>query len=72
MAALKEDYTISHNWEGKRYLGLILDWDYDKRIVMVSMPKYVENALQCFHHVRPKKPQDQPYLHVDPKYVAKK
>ena len=25
MAALKEDYIISHNWKGKRYLGLTLD-----------------------------------------------
>ena len=24
MASLKEYYTISHNWEGKQYLGLTL------------------------------------------------
>ena len=34
------------------------------------MPEYVENALQHFHHFRPKKPQDQPHLHVAPRYGA--
>ena len=72
MAALKEDYAISHNWEGNRYLGLTFDWDYDKRIVMVSMPEYFENAPQHFHHVRPKKTQDQLHPHVVPKYGANK
>ena len=71
MAALKEDYAISHDWEGKRYIGLTLDWDYDKRIVMVSMPEYIENALQRVHHLQPKKQHDQPHPHVAPKYGAK-
>ncbi|KAL7480666.1 hypothetical protein ACHAW6_006339 [Cyclotella cf. meneghiniana] len=25
---LKEHYTISDDWEGKKYAGLTLDWDY--------------------------------------------
>ena len=28
--ALKEDYKISHEWAGKRYIGLTIDWDYEK------------------------------------------
>ena len=37
MAALKKYYNISCNTKGKRYLGLTLDWDYDKRGVHLSM-----------------------------------
>ena len=51
MAALKEDYTIPHDWEGNRYLGLTLDWDYENKVVIVSMSEYVENAIQRFHHL---------------------
>ena len=36
------------------------------------MPEYVKNALQRYHHLWSKKPQDQPHLHVAPKYGAKK
>ena len=50
MSALKEDYLILHDWEGKKYLGLTLDWDYENNVVMVSIPRYAKNALQCFHH----------------------
>ena len=28
---LKKHYNISQDWEGKRYLGLDLDWDYTKK-----------------------------------------
>ena len=39
---------------------------------MVSMTEYVRNALQCFHHLGPKKPQDQLHPHLATKYGAKK
>ena len=35
---LKQDYEIEENWEGTRYLGSTLDWDYKKREVHLSMP----------------------------------
>ena len=28
MDTLQENYMISHDWEGTRYLGINLDWDY--------------------------------------------
>ena len=71
MASLREDYTISHEWEGTRYLGLTIDWDYGKGKVHISMPGYVEQALVRLKHQRPRKPQHQPYPHVPPKYGAK-
>ena len=53
---------------GSRYLGLTLDWDYIKREVHLSMLDYVPAALIRFHHTAPKKPQHQPFPHVQPKY----
>ena len=43
---LEENYEISEDWEGKKYCGLTLEWDYEARKVHVSMPGYVQDALQ--------------------------
>ena len=42
MSALKEDCEILTDWEGGRYIGLALDWDYQEGEVHLSMPGYVE------------------------------
>jgi hypothetical protein len=70
ISSLSQDYTINTNWEGRRYLGLTLDWDYSQRKVHLSMPKYIENALIRFGHKRPDTPQMQPYPHTTPTYGA--
>ena len=71
MSVFKKDYSISSNTAGKRYLGLDLDWDYDNRLVHISMLDYVADALKRFHHTRPRKPQHQPHAHIKPTYGAK-
>ncbi len=50
---LETHYTISQDWEGKTYLGLTLEWDYKNKTVDLSMPGYIEKALQCFQHSAP-------------------
>ena len=42
MVILEKHYTISHDWEGKRYLGIDLDWYYELRKVHLSMLLYVK------------------------------
>ena len=69
-AALEEDYEVSTDWEGTKYCGLTLDWDYVNREVHVSMPGYVDKALVRFKHELPTKPQDQPHRHTVPTYGA--
>ena len=71
MAILQEHYTISHDWSGSRYLGMDIDWDYERQEVHLSMLLYVQDALTRFHHARPRRPQDQPHPHVKPTYGAK-
>ena len=71
ISILGEHCTISHNWAGLRYLGMVIDWDYMNREVHLSMLSYVRDALKHLHYTCPKKTQDQPYLHVNPTYRAK-
>jgi len=68
---LKKSDGISGDWKGNKYCGLSLDWDYDKQEVYLSMPGYVEKALACFKHERPKQLQDQPHQHMILMYGAK-
>ena len=64
-------YRIKSDWTGSKYVGITLDWDYDKRRVHLSMPGYNAKALTRFHHEKPTTRQDSPHLHTPPNYGAK-
>jgi len=68
LAALKENYEITIDWEATLYLGITLTWDYIKRTVDLSMPGYVTAALKKFNHPKPARPEHAPYRHVPPQY----
>jgi hypothetical protein len=42
---LEEHYKCSIDWDGNRYLGMTMDWDYNGHKVHVSMLDYVPEAL---------------------------
>ena len=67
---LKEHYAIDVDWEGTRFIGLKLDWDYSGHQVHLSMPGYIEKALARFAHPAPNKPQHQPHPHTERTYGA--
>ena len=67
---LKEHYKINVDWEGTRFIGLTLDWDYSGHKVHLSMPGYITKALAQFAHPAPKKPQHQPHPHMERTYGA--
>ena len=50
ISVLQGDYEIDIDWEGTRYIGLTLDWDYSERKVHLSMPGYITKALTQFAH----------------------
>ena len=53
---LKEHYKVEEDWEGQRYLGIKLNWDYKNHEIHLSiMPEYVECALAQFNHPIPEK-----------------
>jgi hypothetical protein len=68
---LSEHYKCLHGWDGQRYLGMNIDWDYTGQAVHISMLNYVPEALTRFQHTPPHIPQHQPYPHVKPTYGAK-
>ena len=71
LEALQTAYKVSIDWDGERYCGLILKWDYQRRTCDISMPGYIERALARFDHPKPKKPQDNPFKYIPPEYGAK-
>ena len=75
LKSLEKYYTCSKDWSGSRYIGIKLDWDYNRdhnrRKVHLSMPNYVTTAPAELGHQPPEQRQDQPHRHVRPNYGAK-
>jgi hypothetical protein len=61
MTTLKQLYFVSEDWTGAKYCGLTLAWDYTKRTVDLSIPGYIERALQSFQHPLPTRPEHAPH-----------
>ena len=53
LGVLHKHYEVEVNWQGSKYCGINLEWDYDKREVHMFMQKYIWKALQRFHHTTP-------------------
>jgi len=68
---LEQHYKLTCDWTGTRYIGITLDWDYNKRQVHLSMPNYVKKALKQFQHIAGKL-QHSPYPSVPIQYGATK
>ena len=68
MSTLKQLYLVSEDWEGRRYCGLTIDWDYDNRTCDISLPGYIERVLQRFQHPAPTRPQHAPHAWQKPVY----
>ena len=68
---LEENYKVTTDWDGTRYTGIKLDWDYKKKQVNLFLPGYTEKALKKFNHTK-KKNQNQPYPNATIIYGAKK
>jgi len=66
----EENFKVTLEWDGRRYIGITLDWDYKRRQVHLSMPGYIKKALKQFKHER-RKLQHQPYPSAIIKYGVK-
>ena len=64
-------YKMTTDWTGGLYCGIKLDWDYVNRTCDLSMPGYVEKALQRFEHPTPSKHEAAPHEHTPIQYGAK-
>ena len=60
---------MAEYWEGEKYRGVNLDWDYTKLQVHLSMPEYVKDSLIRFKHTQ-QKFTDQSHKHTIPVFGA--
>ena len=58
---LEQHYKVTNDWSGSRYIGITLDWDYERKQVHLSMPGYVAKALKQFQHMMLKNNQHAPF-----------
>jgi hypothetical protein len=68
LEVLQKEYKCSTDWTGSRYVGLALDWDYDKGTCDISMPRYIERALTRFEHPTPTHKEHSPHPWTAPVY----
>ena len=50
---IQDHYQVSTDWKGKRYCGISIKWNYQKQVVILSMPGYIQAALNRFQHSPP-------------------
>ena len=46
--ALEENYKVTIEWDGTRYIGITLDWDYKWRQVHLYLSGYTNKTLKQF------------------------
>lgn len=71
LQVLQKKYRVSCDWTGARYIGLTINWDYINGTVDISMPGYINRALQRFGHTKPKRPEHSPHEWTTPNYGAR-
>ena len=67
---LMQEYALHIDWEAADYIGLTMEWDYDKNTVAISMPGCVKKAIERFG-VKTGSGANSPMIYEPPKYGAK-
>ena len=61
LKTLELNYEITTDWEGTKFTGINLAWDYNawhaNRTCRISMDGYIAKVLLKYGHPSPKKPQ---------------
>ena len=47
---IKNFYPIEDDWEGKNFIGIDFDWNYDKWTMQLSMYDYIQKVWLKFAH----------------------
>ena len=72
---LQEHYEITTDWEGEKFAGINIEWNYAKkhsrRSCRLCMKKYISNILIKHYYPIPLKPQLSPHKHRKIQYGAK-
>ena len=67
---LKKYYNTTKDWEGKKYDGIDLKCDHEKRTCRATMDGYILELRNKYGHLTPKKPQYSPHKHRPIDYGA--
>jgi hypothetical protein len=46
-----ETYKLTEDWAGDLYCGILLQWDYVRRRLDISMPGYIKKQLLKYNHI---------------------
>ena len=72
---LEHNYEIKADWEGNKFAGIDLAWNYDeqhdKRTCHISMNGYIEKVLMKYGHSRPSKSHLSLHKHREVTYGSK-
>lgn len=63
ITSISSHYKYYIDTTGTHYMGLTLNWNYDKQFVDISIPGYVPKLLQKLLHEPPNKPEYAPHSH---------
>jgi hypothetical protein len=70
LSALRDNYTITTDWTGKRYAGIVIEWNYTKRACRTTMVGYITDVSTRFGHPDSIKPEHSPHQHREIIYGA--
>ena len=62
-SVLKKYHNISEDYDGIKYAGIDLKWDYKKGTCRERMDGYIDVVLTKYGHPAPKKQQLSPHKH---------
>ena len=65
---LQENYEITADCAGTKFLGIDLEWNYSDHTVRLSMKNYIIDVLKRFQHKLSAKPHHAPHHHNKPTY----
>ena len=69
-SALRAKYKITVDWEGRKYLGITITNDRAAKTLRISMPAYIDDALQRFNVTKAEHDTDSPEAYERPNYGA--
>ena len=53
LATIFKNHNITEDWEGKKYAGIDLKWDYNKRKYRATMDGYILELRNKYQHMQP-------------------
>ncbi len=61
---LEKCYDVAVDLDGKEFVKIELDWDYENKRVHMSMAPYLQKALRQFDNIVPTHRHDSSYPHI--------